>query len=481
MEIKVTRRGFLRATTFAAASTCFAAKAPAYPGNRRNGLPAALSDRITELYDEGHGIKYVALSPTDSWVVLYGRNGWASRGIPESLETKLRELNDAGKTLKQVSFYQDEGWIVLYDHDYSISSWASHGVPKSLTDALHRLDSEYSTVKCIAFTPDGGWSLLHGFNGFISEGLPESVVDALTELRSSAFPLKQIAYSATGGWVILYGGNGNGYQQHGLPDEAADCVKQCHDDEDIIDQVAFSSDNGWIVLYSAAGNSDQRYWLVKGSRSSIDPLHVYAQDFGDAHGRNRILQQAAHVLHDRFMDWNIIRNSYEISGTAYYIHDPYWSECNLVEHPQYGPRELLWYQLQTLCLPASAQTGSDEGPPMPEIRLYPYYRDDSSWGFARWVNRVMVKYVDNATVERTGDFHVHLNTYHLGSAGNGSDPYMWACVIAHEMLHNLGHAHDVDDYGDNRQVNCFHRALYCNGNYRGQTVPSFMCACKPPI
>jgi hypothetical protein len=65
---------------------------------------------------------------------------------------------------------------------------------------------------------------------------------------------------------------------------------------------------------------------------------------------------------------------------------------------------------------------------------------------------------------------------------HGDDPAYWACVVAHEMLHNLGHAHDVGDYGDNRQINCFHRAVYFNGTYNGNlNAPQVICGCKPPI
>lgn len=475
-----TRRSFLQ-TSAAAATTLLlpTPRADAHPGNYRSGLPTSAVEKIEELYAAGHGIKHVAFTSSGGWVVLNRSNGWSSDGVADSLNEKLHELNDAEKTIQQVIFAPEDGWMVLFAHDYGQESWEFRGMPQSLIDSIRRLDGEYSTIKSIAFTPDGGWAILHGFNGFIAEDIPEAAYEALNSLRQQHTPLKQIAFTSNSGWAILYGRNG--FWTAGCPDGAHEKLGEYNAGQQQIHSIAFTNDDGWIVLYNQPEHASTQYWQLNGSDSSVLPLHAYAHDFSTNYDRHRILQQALYVLHDRFMSWPIIRNSYQISRDNYYVQGQYWADSNVASHPQYGPRELLWYQMQTLCLPASAQQAGDEGPPMPEIHLYPYYREDGSWGFARWTNRVMVKYESNESVRRTGDFHVHLNQYHLGGDGDGSDPYMWACVLGHEMLHNLGHAHDVDDYGDIRQVNCFHRALYCNGNYRGQDTPDFKCACKPPI
>ena len=108
--------------------------------------------------------------------------------------------------------------------------------------------------------------------------------------------------------------------------------------------------------------------------------------------------------------------------------------------------------------------------------------DVTAWG---QTNLVVLKYLgktgangeDGWTV--SGDFRVRLNTRYLGGGGSYSDPLFWAMLIAHEMLHNLGHRHvngnDLRDYSDRWQINLFARAVYCDGKYRtGTHVPGFV-------
>lgn len=483
MGTTFTRRHFLCASTAAGLSAlCPSVARPGYPGNYRAGLPSSAGDAISELYDSREGLKYAAFTAHGDWVLLWGRNGWRSHGAPDSLNAKLHELNDAGYEIQKVVFSHDGGWLVLYETLPGIASWSSRGMSSALTDALHRLDGLGSTIKHVAFTRDGGWVILYGFNGFVSQGIPESARDKLRALRGEQSPLKHIAFTSDGGWVILWGRNGN--SRSGCPQGAANKLSEFNNAYYDVHSIQFAPDDGYLILYNTPGNADTQYWVIGSDSVSNPAWHVHAHGFPDAYDEHAILRQSLGVLHARFMNWQVIRNSYQVSGRAYYIHDPYWEACNVVRHPTYGPRELLWYQMETLCLPPSAQEDEDEGPPMPEIHLYPYNKDSSEVGFARWANRVLVKYVGDRKVQRTGDFRVHLNTFHLGRrvGDHGDDPAYWACVMAHEMLHNLGHAHDVGDYGDNRQVNCFHRAVYFNGTYNGNRhAPQVICGCKPPI
>jgi hypothetical protein len=473
-----TRRAFLKTCAGAATTLLLHPhNADAYPGNYRQGLPTDASEAIDELYRDKNGLKSLAFSQDNGWVLLWGPNGWRSRGVPEKLNEKLSELNNARHEIKRVVLTPEDRWIVLWARDNSIDSWNSRGFPQALTDVLHRLDSQYSTIKDIAFSRDGSWVILHGFNGFVSEGIPDSAVETLNALRGKYIPFKQIAFTSNDGWVILYGSNG--YSARGCPQAAIDKLREYHDEGFYIRSIHFTKDDGWMILYDAQESADVKYWEI----GRNPPLHVYAHNFPNDLDQHNILMRSLGTLHDRFTSEAVLQNSYRISRTAYYIDDDYWLESNVKKHPKYGPRELLRYQIETLRLPLTAEQARDEGPPMPEIHLYPYNKRGSEWGFALWGNKVIVKYVGGRIVERTGDFKIHLNTYQMGTrvGQHGANPAMWACVMGHELLHNLGHAHDTNDYGDNRQINCFHRAIYCNGNYAGRDVPSFVCGCKPPI
>ena len=65
-------------------------------------------------------------------------------------------------------------------------------------------------------------------------------------------------------------------------------------------------------------------------------------------------------------------------------------------------------------------------------------------------------------------FHVEINGRHLGSRTGyayGGDPEYWAGVLAHEMLHNLGLRHRDGEY-DGTFIRSYQRAVQTNGRWR---------------
>ncbi len=59
-----------------------------------------------------------------------------------------------------------------------------------------------------------------------------------------------------------------------------------------------------------------------------------------------------------------------------------------------------------------------------------------------------------------GEFDVKLNQYHLGASGkDGSDAVYWGGTVVHEMLHNLGHEYEDNDYTDSWQINIFEQCF----------------------
>jgi hypothetical protein len=218
-----------------------------------------------------------------------------------------------------------------------------------------------------------------------------------------------------------------------------------------------------------AEDGNTKHWISVASdgAKTFDGIHVYAHDFGDQYNRNDIISQAYTVLHTRFRDINVLRNAYRVGGDGWFVDGDYARQTNLGAHPTLNTtRDVLWFQMHVLRLPNSAMEEGDEGPtPFGEIHAHPFYEESSVRGKAP-VGIVKVKYVKPGQYRRNGHFKVFLNTWWLGGAGDGSDPYYWASVIAHEMLHNLGHKHKANEYVDGRQMNAFHRAVYCNGNYR---------------
>jgi hypothetical protein len=61
---------------------------------------------------------------------------------------------------------------------------------------------------------------------------------------------------------------------------------------------------------------------------------------------------------------------------------------------------------------------------------------------------------------------VKLNRFNLNVSGESvRNAVYWAGAIVHEMLHNLGHRHEENDYSNNWQINIFQNCFIYNGKY----------------
>jgi hypothetical protein len=228
-----------------------------------------------------------------------------------------------------------------------------------------------------------------------------------------------------------------------------------------------------------------RHWVTR--RDQYDGIHFYVHGLGDEFGRNKVIEWSLPILHARFRNLAVVRNVYRRLGNrGYFLGPGVWEASNLEPHPRYGPGELLWFQINHLRLPNDPNDPEDTDPPFPNVHIHPFFRRDGTWAYVegRDVGSVVIRYNDrNRRSYQRGEFRLHVNTWHLGAVGFNErnpprtiecDPLNWAHVIAHEMLHNLGHRHHPNEYVDTRQVNAFDHALYCNGNYpRSERVPGF--------
>jgi hypothetical protein len=66
-----------------------------------------------------------------------------------------------------------------------------------------------------------------------------------------------------------------------------------------------------------------------------------------------------------------------------------------------------------------------------------------------------------------GKFEILLNTYWATTRDPRNLHDVWGGVIAHEMLHNLGHSHGENEYDDRWPINILDRCVTYNGRYRG--------------
>ena len=93
----------------------------------------------------------------------------------------------------------------------------------------------------------------------------------------------------------------------------------------------------------------------------------------------------------------------------------------------------------------------------PRVYLEPYYKRDNYWAHAP-VGVVQTQNITQKSGQIAGQFHVHVNRYWFTQRA-GADPVNWAGLLAHEMMHNLGHLHGKDEYGNHLQVNAIQVAL----------------------
>lgn len=190
---------------------------------------------------------------------------------------------------------------------------------------------------------------------------------------------------------------------------------------------------------------------------------LYGNGWND-YGRRRIVDRAVYLAgllsHD-----SVIGNTYQLGGKEYNLTRWAWNNANLASYYRNpGYKDLLNIQLNRI-----------DGF-RPVVNISPYYRRDNSWGEAP-LNKVVIKILSDGRARLSGEFSIKLNFYHLGARGDGSSSAVWAGVIAHEMLHNLGHMHGKGDYRNSIQINALQQAVTnaAGGNQNIAAASHFRC------
>jgi hypothetical protein len=225
------------------------------------------------------------------------------------------------------------------------------------------------------------------------------------------------------------------------------------------------------LLHPGSAHADgdvTKVWNT-GERGGWGPMKMVIYDIDNDYKRQDILGSALYELHTWFRDKTVYNNAYTLNpAPVEFVDDQYWKQSDLEKHPQekFNTRNyVLWNQGFFM----------READPFPTINIKPFYEKTDVWGYAP-IGKVLTTWNPQAAkkVDITREFEVFVNLYHLGGGGINDHADMWSSVIAHEMLHNLGHLHKKGEYVDGRQINAFHRAVYCRGQYDGKKdVPGF--------
>ncbi len=171
------------------------------------------------------------------------------------------------------------------------------------------------------------------------------------------------------------------------------------------------------------------------------------------------IKNALQIIADRLFKPEILQNMYNICGiSGQFLETGVWSRSQLENNKHCrGPHDLLRFQL--MCLKMKGEKGK-----FPTIHIYPMYKqtDTQAKGTVGCISCIS----HASTLSIKGEFEVTLNRYNINASDkNLANRIHWAGVVVHEMLHNLGHRHEVDDYSNNWQINIFQNCFIHNGNY----------------
>jgi hypothetical protein len=175
----------------------------------------------------------------------------------------------------------------------------------------------------------------------------------------------------------------------------------------------------------------------------------------------------------RLTNKGIIQNFVELNEGNYSFYDgKAYEKSNNANNPNPRWRQrsnLLEYQVLHL-----AETDWDV-----PIDIYGIHaRNESWWGRAN-LNTISVISNGEGQFTTEGKFEFQLNTWLFNSPyqRNGQNPETWGAVIAHEMLHNLGHYHSPGKYGNEFQINLFENCVGYGGRYKRHLPRHFAIVC----
>jgi len=157
-----------------------------------------LADKLRDLIQKNKAIKWVAVGANNTYVVLYGRNGWASNG-PEALTNKLNDLSDKREEITCVALGPDDTYAVTYG-----SNAYATNAHKAVKDKLGDLNSKGRHIQGIALGPDNSYAVW--FDGYCySTNGPQGLKDALDKVFSQKASIDVITLGPDDSYALAYG------------------------------------------------------------------------------------------------------------------------------------------------------------------------------------------------------------------------------------------------------------------------------------
>jgi hypothetical protein len=227
------------------------------------GVPAALIQNLREVIGDGHKIRSAYLGPANSYIFVFGENGWKSDGVPGNLLDTMVEIKkqNPGTEIRDVSVAPNGGWIFLWGQNGA--SWNS--VPEPLSSLVKQHNDSESKLQRAKLIPDEGYAFAFNTNGYSVSG-PSKFVDAVKGANADGSRMSDFAVGPDGAWVVVLGDNG--YSYNDIPSSMGSAIKQVNSDKRDIHCVALGPNGSWLLV-SAKNQSQEQKSLPPGQQRLV--------------------------------------------------------------------------------------------------------------------------------------------------------------------------------------------------------------------
>lgn len=206
-------------------------------------VPSDLKDIIESLRTQNYAVKNVSVSPSNGWVVLYGRNATYYKGISQEAVTKLQELADADDEIRQVVLGPNSQYLITGNKN----GWQS-GMPQDMMDKLWALHYQGISARQVELGPNLAWLIIGTNNDFWYNGMPLQLINKLNEVKTRGNIIKHVDIGPSWQWVVLEGTNGY-WLSPSYSQTLLDKLKELHDTNREIKSVSLLDNGGWILFY----------------------------------------------------------------------------------------------------------------------------------------------------------------------------------------------------------------------------------------
>lgn len=165
-------------------------------GYASKGCPSDLTKKLSELHERDVYIDDVQLTESGEWLILWGDNGVSWSNIPSKLERKLRAYNEDEEVINTVTFNDSGDWIVITNTKYSASD-------SDLLEWLSEGEDDYGELWTAHITDDACVAVYENGYRFLGD-VPSSLK---TRAREASFDVYRLKFAGSSWFIADKSGN----------------------------------------------------------------------------------------------------------------------------------------------------------------------------------------------------------------------------------------------------------------------------------